>query len=138
MRSAELAIIISYATSASGKILFCHIQCSDVLDSFGCMEFVTWLARRWHALTCGTHVICSLRSWWVVGRWRKLGEQAVKPRGEWGKGNLKFSRVLHRSRWLHRQNVTFALLVLLRDFSNLFNLYNVAELSSNRAGGNGI
>ena len=32
----------------------------------------------------------------------------------------------------------FALLVLFRDYANSFNLYNVAELSSNRKGGNGI
>ena len=32
----------------------------------------------------------------------------------------------------------FALLVQLRDYSNSFNLYNVAELSSNRTGGNGV
>ena len=32
----------------------------------------------------------------------------------------------------------FALLVLLRDYSNSFNLFSVAELSSNRTGGNGI
>ena len=30
------------------------------------------------------------------------------------------------------------LLVLLRDYYNLLNLYNVAELSSNRTDGNGI
>ena len=32
----------------------------------------------------------------------------------------------------------FALLVLLRDYSNSFNLYNVAELFSNRKVGNGV
>ena len=32
----------------------------------------------------------------------------------------------------------FSLVVLLRDYSNSFNLYNVAELSSNRTGGNGV
>ena len=32
----------------------------------------------------------------------------------------------------------FALLVLLGDYSNSFTLYNVAELSSNRTGGNGV
>ena len=32
----------------------------------------------------------------------------------------------------------FALLVLLRDYSNSFNLYSVAELSGNRTGGNGV
>ena len=32
----------------------------------------------------------------------------------------------------------FALLVLLRDYSNSFNLYNVVEQSSNRTGGNGV
>ena len=32
----------------------------------------------------------------------------------------------------------FASLVLFRDYSNSFNLYNVAELSSNRTGGNEI
>ena len=32
----------------------------------------------------------------------------------------------------------FALLQLLRDYSNLFNLYNVVELSSNRTGGNSV
>lgn len=32
----------------------------------------------------------------------------------------------------------FALLVLLSDYSNSFNLYNVAELFSNRTGGKGV
>ena len=32
----------------------------------------------------------------------------------------------------------FALLVLLFDYSNSFNLYSVAEVSSNRTGGNGV
>ena len=32
----------------------------------------------------------------------------------------------------------FALLVLLHDYSNSFNLYDVAKLSSNKTGGNGV
>ena len=32
----------------------------------------------------------------------------------------------------------FGLLVLLRDYYNSFDLFNLAELSSNRTGGNGI
>ena len=32
----------------------------------------------------------------------------------------------------------FSLLVLLRDYSNSYNLYNMAELSSNRTGGNDV
>ena len=34
------------------------------------------------------------------------------------------------------EKIKFALLVLLRDYSNSFN--NVAELSTNRMGGNGV
>ena len=36
--------------------------------------------------------------------------------------------------WKHN----FALLVLFRDYSNLFNLFSVAKLSSNGMGGNGV
>ena len=36
------------------------------------------------------------------------------------------------------QKCMFVLLQLLRDYSNSFNLYNVAELSSNRTGENGV
>ena len=36
------------------------------------------------------------------------------------------------------ENNKFALLTLLHDHSNSFNLYNVAKLSSNRTGGNSV
>ena len=62
-----------------------------------------------------------------VRNWSSPLTRLGRLRNHDGNANVNFT-------WKYK----FALLVLLRDYSNLFYLHNVAELSSNRTGGNGV
>ena len=79
--------------------------------------------------------VCNSRGFQFVAKLARICHSCSHPFALATRQNLKKS---HHLREQKIARVAAALLVLLRDYSNSFNLYNVAELSTNRTAGNGV